>query len=46
LARNCKDQLGIAGAFLTLNFPDAFGDVQDDWNGRVFSDRYGAMGKY
>ena len=45
--RELQDQLGIDRAFLTLNFPDAFGDVgKMTWNVGVFSDRYGAMGKY
>jgi hypothetical protein len=42
-----QDQLGIDRAFLTLNFPDALGDIgKMTWNVGVFSDRYGAMGKY
>jgi hypothetical protein len=45
--RELQDQLGIDRAFLTLNFPDALGDVgKMTWNVGVFSDRYGAMGKY
>jgi hypothetical protein len=45
--RELQDQLGIDRAFLTLNFPDAFGDIgKMTWNVGVFSDRYGAMGKY
>jgi hypothetical protein len=45
--RELQDQLGIDRAFLTLNFPDAFGDVgKMTWNVGVFGDRYGAMGKY
>jgi hypothetical protein len=45
--RELQDQLGIDRAFLTLNFPDALGDLgKMTWNVGVFSDRYGAMGKY
>ena len=45
--RELQDQLGIDRAFLTLNFPDALGDPgKTTWNVGVFSDRYGAMGKY
>jgi hypothetical protein len=45
--RELQDQLGIDRAFLTLNFPDALGDIgKMTWNVGVFSDRYGAMGKY
>jgi hypothetical protein len=45
--RELQDQLGIDRAFLTLNFPDAFGDVGKlKWDVGVFSNRYGAMGKY
>jgi hypothetical protein len=45
--RELQDQLGIDRAFLTLNFPDALGDAgKMTWNVGVFSDRYGAMGKY
>ncbi|HJX64337.1 MAG TPA: hypothetical protein VJ860_10360 [Polyangia bacterium] len=45
--RELQDQLGIDRAFLTLNFPDALGDVgMMVWNVGVFGDRYGAMGKY
>ena len=45
--RELQDQLGIDRAFLTLNFPEAFGDVgKMVWNVGVFGDRYGAMGKY
>jgi hypothetical protein len=45
--RELQDQLGIDRAFVTLNFPDALGDVgMMVWNVGVFGDRYGAMGKY
>ena len=45
--RELQDQLGIDRAFLTLNFPDALGDLgKMTWNVGIFSDRYGAMGKY
>jgi len=45
--RELQDQLGIDRAFLTLNFPDVFGDIgMMVWNVGVFGDRYGAMGKY
>ena len=45
--RELQDQLGIDRAFVTLNFPDALGDIgKMTWNVGVFSDRYGAMGKY
>jgi hypothetical protein len=45
--RELQDQLGIDRAFLTLNFPDALGDIGKlTWNVGVFSNRYGAMGKY
>ena len=45
--RELQDQLGIDRAFVTLNFPDALGDLgKMTWNVGVFSDRYGAMGKY
>jgi hypothetical protein len=45
--RELQDQLGIDRAFLTLNFPDALGDLGKlTWNVGVFSNRYGAMGKY
>jgi hypothetical protein len=45
--RELQDQFGIDRAFLTLNFPDALGDVgMMVWNVGVFGDRYGAMGKY
>ena len=45
--REMQDQLGIDRAFLTLNFPDLFGDFGKlTANVGVFSDRYGAMGKY
>jgi hypothetical protein len=42
-----QDQLGVDRAFLTLNFPDALGDMGKlTLNVGVFSNRYGAMGKY
>ncbi len=45
--RELQDQLGIDRAFLTLNFPDALGDLGKlTLNVGVFSNRYGAMGKY
>ena len=45
--RELQDQLGVDRAFLTLNFPDLFGDFGKlTANVGVFSDRYGAMGKY
>ena len=45
--RELQDQLGIDRAFLTLSFPDAFGDAgKMKWDVGVFSNRYGAMGKY
>ena len=45
--RELQDQLGIDRAFLTLNFPDALGDLGKlTLNAGVFSNRYGAMGKY
>jgi hypothetical protein len=45
--RELQDQLGIDRAFVTLNFPDALGDVgMMVWNVGVFGDRYGAMGRY
>ena len=45
--RELQDQLGIDRAFLTMKFPEALGD----WGGvaldvGIFSNRYGAMGKY
>jgi hypothetical protein len=45
--RELQDQLGIDRAFVTLNFPEAFGDLGKlTWNVGVFSNRYGTMGKY
>jgi hypothetical protein len=45
--RELQAQLGIDRAFLTLKFPDAFGDRGGlDWNVGVFSNRYGTAGKY
>ncbi len=45
--RELQDQLGIDRAFLTMKFPEALGDfggVALDVG--IFSNRYGAMGKY
>jgi hypothetical protein len=45
--RELQDQLGVDRAFLTLNYPDALGDLGKlTLNVGVFSNRYGAMGKY
>lgn len=45
--RELQAQLGIDRAFLTLTFPDALGDFGGlNWNVGVFSDRYGAAGRY
>jgi len=45
--RELQAQLGIDRAFLTLNFPDAIGDIGTlSWNIGVFSDRYGTAGRY
>lgn len=45
--RELQAQLGIDRAFLTLNFPDALGDLGTlSWNVGVFSDRYGTAGRY
>ncbi|MDX2023295.1 MAG: hypothetical protein SF187_23880 [Deltaproteobacteria bacterium] len=45
--RELQAQLGIDRAFLTLNFPEALGDIGTlSWNVGVFSDRYGAAGRY
>lgn len=45
--RELQAQLGIDRAFLTLNFPEALGDLGTlGWNVGVFSNRYGAPGRY
>lgn len=45
--RELQDQLGIDRAFLTLNWPDSLGDLGGlSWNVGVFSNRYGAAGRY
>jgi hypothetical protein len=45
--RELQDQLGIDRAFVTLKFPEALGDLGGmNWDVGVFSNRYGAMGKY
>ena len=45
--RNLQAQQGIDQAFLTLNFPDALGDLGTlTWNIGTFQNRYGTMGKY
>jgi hypothetical protein len=45
--RELQDQLGIDRAFLTLKFPEALGDLGGMmWDVGIFSNRYGAMGKY
>ena len=45
--REMQDQLGIDRAFLTLKFPEALGDLGGMmWDVGIFSNRYGAMGKY
>jgi hypothetical protein len=45
--RELQDQLGIDRAFLTLKFPEALGNVGGmAWDVGIFSNRYGAMGKY
>ena len=45
--RELQDQLGIDRAFLTLKFPEALGDLGGmSWDVGIFSNRYGAMGKY
>ena len=45
--RNIQAQQGIDQAFLTLNFPDALGDLGTlTWNIGTFQNRYGTMGKY
>lgn len=45
--RDLQAQLGINQAFLTLNYPEAFGDRGGlVWNVGSFSNRYGTAGKY
>ena len=45
--RELQDQLGIDRAFLTLKFPEAFGDLGGlAVDVGVFSNRYGGMGRY
>jgi hypothetical protein len=45
--RELQDQLGIDRAFLTLKFPEAFENLGGmAWDLGVFSNLYGAMGKY
>jgi hypothetical protein len=45
--RELQDQLGIDRAFLTLKFPEALGNLGGmSWDVGIFSNRYGAMGKY
>lgn len=45
--RNLQSQLGIDQAFVTLNFPRAFGKRGGlKWNVGVFGNRYGAAGRY
>jgi hypothetical protein len=45
--RELQDQLGIDRAFLTLKFPEALGNVGGmAWDVGVFSNFYGALGKY
>jgi len=45
--RELQDQLGIDRAFLTLKFPEALGNAGGmAWDVGIFSNRYGAMGKY
>jgi len=45
--RELQDQLGIDRAFLTFKFPEALGDLGGmAWDVGIFSNRYGAMGKY
>ena len=45
--RNLQAQQGIDQAFLTLNFPDALGDIGTlTWNVGTFQNRYGTMGRY
>ena len=45
--KHLQAQQGIDQAFLTLNFPDALGDLGTlTWNIGTFQNRYGTMGKY
>ncbi len=45
--RELQDQLGIDRAFLTLKFPEALGNLGGmAWDVGVFSNFYGALGKY
>ncbi len=45
--RELQDQLGIDRAFITLKFPEALGNLGGmAWDVGIFSNRYGAMGKY
>jgi hypothetical protein len=45
--RELQDQLGIDRAFLTLKFPEALGAIGGMvWDVGIFSNFYGAMGKY
>jgi hypothetical protein len=45
--RHLQAQQGIDQAFLTLNFPDALGDLGTlTWNLGTFQNRYGTAGKY
>ncbi|HEY8923260.1 MAG TPA: hypothetical protein VIU64_02695, partial [Polyangia bacterium] len=45
--RDLQAQQGIDQAFLTVNFPDTFGDYGGlVWNIGSFQNRYGAAGKY
>ncbi|HEX7508867.1 MAG TPA: hypothetical protein VF550_18990, partial [Polyangia bacterium] len=45
--RELSDQLGIDRAFLTLKFPEALGNMGGmAWDVGVFSNFYGALGKY
>jgi hypothetical protein len=45
--RELQDQLGIDRAFLTMKFPEALGNLGGmAYDVGIFSNRYGAMGKY
>jgi len=45
--RNLQSQLGIDSAFVTLNFPRAFGAKGGlFWNVGIFANRYGMAGRY
>jgi len=45
--KHLQAQQGIDQAFLTLNFPEALGDLGTlTWNLGTFQNRYGTMGKY